>query len=382
MKAIFYNIFGLGHINPTLPIVRSLVKKGVEVIYHSSPERRDLIESSGAQFCNYGYDSYKAQDFNPGKNFVLQTLPATVGLLPFLQKEILFTRPDLILYDSMAPWGHCLSKIHNIPSICSVSTFALSQKKRQEMMKSHQIEVDETNIKALDILSREFGVSLNLDHALGSYSNHNMVYTTKSFNPELDDLDPSHFHFLGNIQKEEFSQEEFPFHLLEKTKRKVITVSFGSLIPLEDESVIERFKMMSEAVCENLDILLILAVGSEENLRKLGPLPSNTLAFARIPQERVLQYTDLFITHGGMNSLNEALSLGVPMIVIPHNYDQFMNAQRISQLGLGQVLKKDSVNLHWLAPAIARGLAEIRRPVLKAQGGLNRALEIIHEVTS
>ena len=86
------------------------------MIYHSSPERRELIESTGANFCNYGYDSYSASDFNPGKNFVLQTIPAALGLLPFLREEIDREKPDFIFYDSMAPWGHILGLIYQLPA--------------------------------------------------------------------------------------------------------------------------------------------------------------------------------------------------------------------------------------------------------------------------
>ncbi len=42
MKAIYYNIFGLSHINPTLPLVKALVNRDVEVIYQTGPEKKIL----------------------------------------------------------------------------------------------------------------------------------------------------------------------------------------------------------------------------------------------------------------------------------------------------------------------------------------------------
>ena len=50
---------------------------------------------------------------------------------------------------------------------------------------------------------------------------------------------------------------------------------------------------------------------------------------------QVLRAASLFITHGGMNSVMEALSLGVPMVVAPQAADQFANAGRVAELGLG-----------------------------------------------
>ncbi len=47
------------------------------------------------------------------------------------------------------------------------------------------------------------------------------------------------------------------------------------------------------------------------------PVPSNFKLYNYAPQLDILQDTDLFITHGGMNSSSEILYFGVPMLVIP-----------------------------------------------------------------
>jgi UDP:flavonoid glycosyltransferase YjiC (YdhE family) len=44
---------------------------------------------------------------------------------------------------------------------------------------------------------------------------------------------------------------------------------------------------------------------------------------------------DVFITHAGMNSVNESICKGVPMILLPHTYEQKLIADRIVELGLG-----------------------------------------------
>ena len=50
------------------------------------------------------------------------------------------------------------------------------------------------------------------------------------------------------------------------------------------------------------------------------------------------------MTHGGMNSVSEALVCGVPMVVIPFMADQPTNARRIQELGLGKKLEYKKVN--------------------------------------
>ncbi len=85
-----------------------------------------------------------------------------------------------------------------------------------------------------------------------------------------------------------------------------------------------------------------MAIGST-TLRALGDIPSNFNVGTQVDQLSVLQNTDVFITHGGMNSASEALIFGVPMLVCPQQGDQFAVAHRISELGAGCILQKEDI---------------------------------------
>ncbi len=77
----------------------------------------------------------------------------------------------------------------------------------------------------------------------------------------------------------------------------------------------------------------ILSAGHHLDLRSLDPVPENFIVRPAVPQLELLPKVDLFVTHGGANSLNEALYHGVPVVVIPPHLEQAVNGlhQRVTR---------------------------------------------------
>jgi MGT family glycosyltransferase len=117
-------------------------------------------------------------------------------------------------------------------------------------------------------------------------------------------------------------------------------------------------------------------------------LPGNMWGEARVPQTSIIPEVDLVITHGGNNTVTEALHFGKPMVVLPLFWDQYDNAQRMHELGYGVRLATYDFSDDELIGAVDGLLAdETLRSNLDALGerirdrkGVREAADLIEEV--
>lgn len=80
----------------------------------------------------------------------------------------------------------------------------------------------------------------------------------------------------------------------------------------------------------------ILGLGSQERVEDLGDLPTNLHVFSWAPQLEILKHTSCAIINSGINSINECISCGVPMLVYSLGCaDQHGNAARVVYHSLG-----------------------------------------------
>jgi UDP:flavonoid glycosyltransferase YjiC (YdhE family) len=73
----------------------------------------------------------------------------------------------------------------------------------------------------------------------------------------------------------------------------------------------------------------------------LDEYPANWSVHGNVDQQKVLSHADVFVTHGGANSVHEAVLSQVPMVVTPFFGDQTLTSRRVEQLGIGVALGSD-----------------------------------------
>jgi len=142
---------------------------------------------------------------------------------------------------------------------------------------------------------------------------------------------PDCFHYVGPYRREPEREVSFPFERLDG--RPIIYASLGTVFG----SRTEIWNAIVEG-CRGLDAQLVIALGGSGRAQSLTKLPANAIVADYAPQCELLKRASLAITHGGLNSVMEALAAGVPPLAIPITGDQFGVAARIAYTGVGEIV--------------------------------------------
>ncbi|HCT29191.1 MAG TPA: hypothetical protein DIW31_00290 [Bacteroidales bacterium] len=117
----------------------------------------------------------------------------------------------------------------------------------------------------------------------------------------------------------------------------VIFCSLGTITFSYLKKTICFFKKMKKVALMNAKMQFVFSVSEFFEIEQLQPVPKNVTVFSNLPQNDFLQYCDIMITHGGMNSITECIFNEVPMLVYPLSpqWDQPGNSARVVYHGLG-----------------------------------------------
>lgn len=140
----------------------------------------------------------------------------------------------------------------------------------------------------------------------------------------------------SDLPNPEYTEKASDILRLKNNKSRVVYCSFGT-IELKNKKIILPFlkKLVHVAQSDNL-VLIISLKAQPEDIAQLG-VSKSVFIFSTVPQLEVLTYTDVFITHGGINSIKEAVYTTVPMLMIPvhSDFDPKGNSARVVYHGLG-----------------------------------------------
>lgn len=327
-----------GTVYGTLGYVKELAARGHEVAYFSTDEFEKDIINVNAQFIKYN----KKYDFENNYKLMIKTTLDMYKEALDIAKDF-----DYIIYDSGFFKGKELGEKLKKPVIRLISNFPFDKKvlknlSKEEKKKYPRMLLSKNPLirKIYTILSIGFNKIQNNDisyEAFDEVPDMNIVYTTKIFQDLNYGYDKRKYKFVLPVIVNRNQENIIKF---ENAKEKIIYISLG-VCPENPE---EFFKKCIEAF-RNTNVTVIMSIGQNTDILDLGKVPSNFWIFNSVAQLEVLKHADLFITHGGMTSINEAMYCGVPVIVAPQNVENELVAKSVLKYNIGKVIYKENFNV-------------------------------------
>jgi UDP:flavonoid glycosyltransferase YjiC (YdhE family) len=160
---------------------------------------------------------------------------------------------------------------------------------------------------------------------------------------------PPHTH-LGSTARDDTGDEEADAWIAEAVGAGMpyVYVSFGSFLSVRDDVL----AVVTDAL-RTLGVRAALATGSGDRSR-LREVPGDWLVREHLPQVALLRAAAAAVTHGGNNSVTEAATFGVPLVVLPFSTDQFAGAAALERKGVGVALDPNAATPAAVADALAR----------------------------
>ena len=388
-EIVFFCIPAHGHVNPTLAVVGELVRRGHHVRYYCYEQMREKITAAGAEFvpCD-GYDlqmglSEKDNDRIPTDLAYAVDLIVnmTLAMDRDLCREMEERRPDCIVGDSMAYWGKLIAWKCGIPFVSSTTTFAFNRYSSKIMKQSFGelfsflLAQPRINRSLKRLRERGYPVKNVLSILQNDNETDTVVYTSKQFQPCAETFSEK-YSFVGPLLR---TAEQ----TMEKGDCPTVYISLGTVINKR-----ENFYRSCIEALRDCNLRVIMAVGERTDLASLGELPANITVERFADQMAVLSVADVFLTHCGMNSVNEGLFYEVPLLLYPQTKEQEGVANRVEALGAGLRLTSESpaeirraVETILSEPSYRENAVKIADS-FRASGGANEAADKILRLTS
>ncbi len=386
MKILMVNVPFSGHINPTLALAEELVRRGHKVSYILNNEWKEQIEGIGAEFIpymNHGDFWVELKNGHPKHVFkVLQMWKYVYDTIMAVGEQY-----DVLIYEFYTFIAYAAGRRLELKVIRQFTTFAVNENNINIMLSSDNREMKLLKNKLLLKLitkivcgKRKLSTENILTEITKVPVKANIVYTSKDFQINKEEFGEEYC-FAGPMISKRNCDIHIPY---EKITGKIIYISLGTI----QNEQISFYKKCIDAWKASDDVSVIMSVGKKTDIQKLMPFPHNFYIYHYVPQLEVLEKSSVFITHGGMNSVNEGLYFENRILGIPMDVDQYAVVEQVEKLKLGYGLEKERVTPGLLREKVKELLLDDEighkvkdmSKIMRNAGGVKRAAEFVETV--
>lgn len=389
----FFSFPGLGHIRPTLPVVRELIRRGNRVTYVVAERFADLVEQSGARTVRYpstfptSVPSLHTAD--ELAEVVVEYIREAFAAFPAAWQEFSDSPVDLVVEDALST---AVSRFTAQRADCPVVRLFVGFGGNDEVPLNGSepepgaptLTEEHPAITACqrDLLDRLRPYGLDADEIerirVGGPTMANLVFIPREFQPRAECFDDS-FVFVGPVFEDK--PVTTPWHR-PPAAAKVALISLGT----SSNSNPEFFHDCAR-VFAGLGWQLVMVTGDHLTPAEAAALPGQVQVHKWLDFDAVLPHVDLVVCQAGTGTLMEAFRHGVGVVTVPQQPDARVIARHVEQLGLGRALLGDVTGTSVRDAAVAvvedqevaRNVARMRAAI-QASGGVHAAADAMERI--
>lgn len=413
----FLTFPGTGHLNPLAALGRRLRRRGHDITVFQIADVEPIVRAAGLDFVQIGQRAFPRGTLPKldrklsrlsglaALHYTCRRISATSAMiLSEAPSAILQAKIDALLIDQAELAGGTVAEYLNLPFISVAATlpihidpnvpfFAFNWRHESSLLHKLRNRLGNVLIEGAAVpvnraIINRYRARWRLPAVHKIEELFSKLAQISQIPAEFDFPNrklPSCFHYTGPFTDPEArTPVDFPWERI-SSDQPLIYASMGTL----QNGVKSVFRTIAEA-CAGLGAQLVVSLGGGVAPEDLRPLAGRPIVVQYAPQLELVRRSSLIITHGGLNTVLEALTLGVPLVAIPVSNDQPGIGARILWTGTGEAIPVQRLTKQKLRRAVCAVLREpgYRRAARWLQAriadtnGLERASNIVTQALS
>ncbi|MEV6262919.1 macrolide family glycosyltransferase [Streptomyces sp. NPDC051784] len=374
----------VSHVLPGLAVIRELVARGHRVTYANDPLMTDHIESTGAELVPCTSTLPVVDNAWPDDPIAAASLflDDAVQALPQLRAAYGEDPADLYLYDIGAYAARALAEAQGRPLLQLSPTF-VGWDGYEEEVAAHL-----RKLPGADAYRGRFarwlagcGATTTDVDAFSGPPGRAIALIPRAMQPHADRVDPGTVAFTGPCFDPHADTGDW---IRPADAENVLLISLGSAYTHRPEF----YRQCLAAFGGLPGWHVVLQIGRHTDPAELGDIPPGVEVHSWVPQRAILDQADAFVTHAGMGGCGEGLLAGVPMIAVPQGAEQFMNADKLVELGVARRVDTADATPETLRSALDDLVTDPERQArsrrlqaaARAEGGTRRAADLVERM--